>query len=61
MLGQIHLLLTDGPSVKCVVYKTFFVFHQSLLKLGDVVLQHPQNKKVLCLTHLTDDLSVKGR
>ena len=25
-LGQIHYPLTDGPSVKCVTYKTFLIF-----------------------------------
>ena len=27
----------DGLSVKSVIYKNFFVFHQNLIKLGDVV------------------------
>ena len=27
----------DGPSVKCVLYKTFFVFHKNLMKLGRII------------------------
>ena len=29
--------LIDGLSVKCILYKTF-VFHQNLIKLGEVVV-----------------------
>ena len=71
--GQIHLPLTDGPSIKCVLHKTFFVFQQNLMKLGEVV-RHiecykirkfyqilKKNKKVLCRTHLMDGPSIKGR
>ena len=36
--GPIHLPLTDGPSVKCVLYKTFLFFHQNLMKLGEVLV-----------------------
>ena len=38
----------DGPSVECVLFKTFLDFHQNLVKLGKVVghigylLQHHQ-------------------
>ena len=27
----------DGPSVECVLFKTFLDFHQNLVKLGEVV------------------------
>ena len=30
----------DGPSVKCVLYKTFFVFHQNLMKLDEDFSTH---------------------
>ena len=63
----------DGPSVKCVPYKTFFVFHQNLMKLGEVLsyidnynftnfhLIQMKNKKKDLITHLTDGPSIKGR
>ena len=41
LLGQIHLPLMNGPSIKCVI-KNFFVFHSNSMKL-DEVLVHINN------------------
>ena len=38
-LGQIHLPLTNGPSVKCVLFKKFF-FHLNSMKIGEVVVSN---------------------
>ena len=35
-IGQIHLPLTYGPSVNCVL-KNLFVFHFNSTKIGEVV------------------------
>ena len=61
LYDPIHMPLTDKPSVKYFLYKTFFVFHQNLMKLGQVVAHMMYYKKVLYITHLMDGLSVKGR
>lgn len=37
--GPIHLPIMDRPSVKCVLYKTLFVFLQNSMKLGEVVVR----------------------
>ena len=37
-LDQIHLLLTNGPSDKCVMYKTFFFSSEFDKTFGDVVV-----------------------
>ena len=71
-LGQIHLLLTDGLSIKCVWCKSIF-FHFNLMKLGEVVVHIEHHsftkfhyilmKKIIVSyqTHLTDGLLVRGR
>ena len=40
-IGQIHLplRLMDGLSIKCVIKKTFFIFHPNLMKLRKVLVQ----------------------
>ena len=73
-LGRIHLLLMEGPSIKCVLCKTLILFHQNLMKLGEVVVHMEyynntkfyqilmKNQNVLYITHLvTDGPAVKGR
>ena len=60
-------------SIKCVLYKTFFVFDKNLMKLGEVVVWIEyfnitkffqilmKNQKVLYLSLLKDGPSIKGR
>ena len=72
-LGRIHLPLMEGPSIKCVLCKTLILFHQNLMKLGEVVVNMEyynitkfyqilmKNQNVLYITHLTDGPAVKGR
>ena len=68
--GRIHPHLTDRPSVECVLYKPFFVFHQNLLKLCEVeVHMNYYNiiklwwkiKKSFIYNTFNDGPSVKGR
>ena len=35
---RIHLPLTDGQFIKCVILKTFFVFHLNSMEIGEVVV-----------------------
>ena len=46
VLGRIHLPLMDQPSVKCVIYKIFFVFHLNSMKICEVVVVVPQLPQV---------------
>ena len=68
--GRIHLPLTDGPSIKCVIKKTFFAFHlnsyenwwicsyQCVLKLHQVSLN--SNEKLFLMIHFTKDDSLRA-
>ena len=64
-LGQIHLPLTDGLSVKCVLFKTFFVFHLNSWKLYYNFTKFHwiwmKNKKVSLMIHLTAGPFVRDR
>ena len=54
----------DGPSFRCIIYKTFFLFHQKLIKLGDVVdivlSNSDENQKKCRRTHFKDGPYVRG-
>ena len=69
--GRNHLPLTDGPSIKCVIKKTFFAFHlnsyenwwicsyQCVLKLHQVSLN--SNEKLFFNDTFYKGRFVKGR